>query len=394
MEAKLGSNPCFIWRISDLIDSDHHWNLRLIDQHFAKEDAEAIKKIPLPRYPQDDELIWHHDKKGQYIVRSGYQVTLGLKLGETPTSSTGGSHGWFMIWNLNLPRKIKIFTWRATKNLLPTLENLSKRKILEEPVCLICKMGIEDVFHALMGCKMVKKVWKCTHVNAIVQDVGREDMLSVMLSLVRKMPKREFIFEGRTLNPLMIIAKANAIIEAYQGMHGMKQISKSGNETIKQDQWRPPPSGHYKINVDAAVHIEQQLTRLGAVIRNSKGQVIGAAVRSTSFQEDVTAATAEAVKLGMEMAKEARLMDVIVETDCIGVVNLANNETSNRKEILWTISEIQECKAGFQSIQIQYVPRCCNKFAHSLAKRALKSSESVRWLETPQTDVLTCFSFY
>ena len=192
----------------------------------------------------------------------------------------------------------------------------------------------------------------------------------------------------------MIIAKANAIIEAYQGIHGMEQISKSGNETIKQDQWRPPPSGHYKINVDVAVHIEQKLTRLGAVIRNSKGQVIGAAVRSTSFQEDVTAATAEAVKLGMEMAKEARLMDVIVETDCIGVVNLANNETSNRKEILWTISEIQECKAGFQSIQIQYVPRCCNKFAHSLAKRALKSSESVRWLETPQTDVLTCFSFY
>ncbi|KAL9451496.1 hypothetical protein AB3S75_013125 [Citrus x aurantiifolia] len=100
MEAKLGSNPSFIWRsilwgrkilqqgtrwrvgngnqalvmgsnwiprpsrptftsslppntkVSDLIDSDHHWNLRLIDQRFAKEDAEAIKKIPLPRYPQ------------------------------------------------------------------------------------------------------------------------------------------------------------------------------------------------------------------------------------------------------------------------------------------------------------------------------------------------------
>lgn len=156
MEAKLGSNPSFIWRsilwgrkilqqgtrwrvgngnqalvmgsnwiprpstfrpiytsalppntkVSDLIDLDHHWNLRLIDQHFIKEDAEAIKKITLPRYPQDDELIWHHDKKGQYTVRSGYQAALGLKFGEIPTSSIGGSHGWSMIWNLNLPRKI------------------------------------------------------------------------------------------------------------------------------------------------------------------------------------------------------------------------------------------------------------------------------------------------
>ena len=192
----------------------------------------------------------------------------------------------------------------------------------------------------------------------------------------------------------MIIAKANAIIKAYQGMSGTEQLSKSGNETIKQGQWRLPPSGHYKINVDATVHIEQQLIGLGAVIRNSKGQVLGAAVRSTSFQEDVTAAEVEAIKWGMEMAKEARLMDVIVETDCMEVVNLANNETSCRTEILWTISEIQECKAGFQSIQIQHVPRCCNKFAHSLAKRALKSSESVMWLETPQADVLTCFSFF
>ncbi|KAL9423014.1 hypothetical protein AB3S75_035159 [Citrus x aurantiifolia] len=353
----------------------------------------------------------HHDKKGQYTVRSGYQVALGLKFGEIPTSSIGGSHGWSMIWNLNLPRKIKIFIWRATKNLLPTSENLWKRKILEEPVCQICKMGTEDVFHALMGCKMGKKVWKRTHVNATMQDVGREDMLSVMLSLVRKMPKREvefviavwwvlwharnqFIFEGRNLNPLMIIAKANTIIETYQGMYGMDQLSKSGNETIKQDQWRLPPSGHYKINVDAAVHIEQQLTGLGAVIRNSKGQVLGAAVRSTTFQEDITTAEAEAVKWGMEMAKKARLMDVIVETDCMEVVNLANNETSNRKEIMWTILEIQECKAGFQTIQIQHVPRCCNKFAHSLAKRALESSESVMWLETPQADVLTCFSLF
>ena len=103
-------------------------------------------------------MIWHHDKKGQYTVRSGYQAALGLKFGEIPTSSIGGSHGWSMIWNLNLPGKIKIFIWRATKNLLPTSENLWKRKILEEPVCQICKMGTEDVFHALMDCKMVKKV--------------------------------------------------------------------------------------------------------------------------------------------------------------------------------------------------------------------------------------------
>lgn len=185
MEAKVGSNPSFIWRsilwdrqilqygtrwrvgsgdkiqvmasrwiprpitfrsiftsslpaninVPELIDTNHQWNGSLIDQHFAKEDAEIIKRIPLPRSPHRDELLWHYDKKGKYTVKNGYQLAFKLKFTETPTSSTKGSHDWHTKWNLNPPRKIKVFLWRATKNVLPTSENLSRRKILEEPVC-------------------------------------------------------------------------------------------------------------------------------------------------------------------------------------------------------------------------------------------------------------------
>lgn len=126
MEAKIGSKPSFIWRsilwgrqilqkgarwrigkgdkvlittsnwiprptsfrpilapslpadakVSELIYANHQWNNTLIEQHFAKEDAEIIKRIPLPRQPQNDELLWHYDKKGNYTVKSGYQLAL------------------------------------------------------------------------------------------------------------------------------------------------------------------------------------------------------------------------------------------------------------------------------------------------------------------------------
>ena len=131
----------------------------------------------------------------------------------------------------------------------------------------------------------------------------------------------------------------------YQRVHGKEQTS-------KQDQWCPPPVGYYKVNVDAAVHAEQQLTGLGVVIRNSQGQVIVAAFKSTKFEDNVTAAKAEAVKWGLEMALEARLAAVIIETDCIEVANLANNETSSRKEIVWTISDIHSYKEKFQSLSM------------------------------------------
>ena len=155
MEAKVGSNPSFIWRsilcgkevlqqgirwrvrrggqicvmaskwmprlttfrpifapslpvntkVADLIGADHEWKNSLIVKHFTKEEADLIKRIPLPRWPTNDERLWHYDKKEIYIVRSGCQLALKLKYAEVPTSSTGKSNGWHTIWKFNLPGK-------------------------------------------------------------------------------------------------------------------------------------------------------------------------------------------------------------------------------------------------------------------------------------------------
>lgn len=161
------------------------------------------------------------------------------------------------------------------------------------------------------------------------------------------------------LNPLILAAKAKAILEAYQRMHGKDQKSKMINEVSRQH-WYPPSTGMHKVNVDAVVYTGQQITGLGVVIRDSQGQVIAAAVKSIKFQEDITVAEAEAVKWGIEVAREAKLMAVIIETDYMDVASLVNNTTNSKKEIVWAISEIQNCKANFQSISVQHVPRCCN----------------------------------
>lgn len=79
----------------------------------------------------------------------------------------------------------------------------------------------------------------------------------------------------------------------------------------------------------------------------------------------------------MEMAIDARLTAAIIKTNCIEVVNVANNRTNERKDIALTISDIQSSKANFQSVIVQHILRCCKRFAHSLAKRALRSSDSI-----------------
>ena len=183
MEAQVGSNPSYIWRsilwgrevihkglrwrirdgklvkvyqsgwlprpetfkpisppslpldttVSVLIDEDHCWRDDAIRKHFHQEDAAQILKIPLPRQPSLDQVLWHYDKKGNYSVKSGYQLALQMKFPNRPSSSKEGKSSWSSIWYLQIPEKVKIFIWRATNDLLSTLENLWKRKILQTP---------------------------------------------------------------------------------------------------------------------------------------------------------------------------------------------------------------------------------------------------------------------
>ena len=123
-------------------------------QWFSEEDVNEILRIPLPRKPRMDEIIWHFDKKRLYAVKSGYQLALKMKYPNKPSCSYKSFNHWNRLWTLQLPEKIKIFMWRAGQNLLPTDANLWKKKILVEPYCQVYKQGVESVSHALVHVKL------------------------------------------------------------------------------------------------------------------------------------------------------------------------------------------------------------------------------------------------
>lgn len=50
-------------KVSELILPNQLWNESLIEQNFTRVDAEIIKRILLPRTPQEYEVIWHYDRK-------------------------------------------------------------------------------------------------------------------------------------------------------------------------------------------------------------------------------------------------------------------------------------------------------------------------------------------
>ncbi|KAH9660157.1 reverse transcriptase domain-containing protein [Citrus sinensis] len=217
-------------KVAELIDARNQWKTDLILEHFNKEDAAAIMRIPLPRSPKMDEVCWHFDKK---FIRSVETISHAL-----------------------------IECKAAGQDMLEVWFQMSKR---------LCKADLE-----LLGA-----TWWITW-NA----------------------RNRLLFKGEKINSNASAAKAQAIVEAYQRVKHGRSSQAANREDKKHHQWTPPPAGSFKINVDAATNVEAKTIGLRAVIRDDKGRVVAAAVKPSRLSWDVQFAEAEAVELGLQVAKE------------------------------------------------------------------------------------------
>jgi hypothetical protein len=150
-----------LWLLSSLILLEGGWNVPLVKSIFNTEEAAIICNIPLSRYNQHDKLIWRAANSGMFTVQSAYFLKNDKKSVLTGEGSHSSDHGstWKEIWSLQVPNSVKMFLWRACKNILPTKENLFKRKVLKDAICMFCSQEVESTRHVLWDCPAAMDVW-------------------------------------------------------------------------------------------------------------------------------------------------------------------------------------------------------------------------------------------
>ncbi|KAH9709496.1 putative reverse transcriptase/RNA-dependent DNA polymerase [Citrus sinensis] len=390
--------------VADLIDSENKWRVDRLEQHFMKEDIEAILKILLPSGKEEDEVLWHFDKKGEYSVKSGYQLALNQNFPNEPESSNSSSRLWKIPWMLDLPEKVKIFMWRALKNILPTAENLWKRRSLQEPICQRCKLQVETVSHVLIECKAARKIWDLAPLivqpskdhnqdffSAIQEMWSRsstaEAELMIVYCWVIWSARNKFIFEGKKSDSRFLAAKADSVLKAYQRVSKPGNVHGAKDRGIDQQKWKPPSQNVLKLNVDAAVSTKAQKVGLGAIVRDAEGKILAVGIKQAQFRERVSLAEAEAIHWGLQVANQISSSSLIVESDCKEVVELLNNTKGSRTEIHWILSDVRRESKDFKQVQFSFIPRTCNTYAHALAKFALRNSSTDVWVGTFPAEV-------
>ncbi|KAH9719688.1 reverse transcriptase domain-containing protein [Citrus sinensis] len=355
LQAKLGSNPSYIWKSilwgRTVIQKGSRWRIgsgNKVQVHNSNwiPRPETFRPISSPTIPNEavvSELIdsnqnWNVIKVFQHFIKEDAELITSIPLPRRPKPDQ-------IMWHYD---KQGNYT---------TMESIS---------------------HALVDCKMARKQSMSYVLQGMTEMLNRTDFELLVACFWSIWHARNlFLFEGKKVDPLVSMAKAEAVLDSYKRVKIPSSSHLESKITVKQQRWKPPPQGWIKINVDAATKIEKQVAGLGIVLRDFNGSVVAAAVKPSKFYGDIIFAEAEAVEWGLQVARSITMASIIVETDSQGVSDLLNNKKSNRSEVFWVISEIQELVKVFCNVKVQYTPRHCNSIAHSLARLALGCEESV-----------------
>ena len=103
------------------------------------------------------------------------------------------------------------------------------------------------------------------------------------------------------------------------------------------------------------------------------------------YEEGYDACSMEAIacKDSLIFAAQLGFQNVMVETDCLQLVQLWNMRDDQRSIIDSSLKEIAELSLAFQEFLLSFASRICNKVAHTLAKQVSESHRSETWHVTP-----------
>ncbi|XP_057452882.1 uncharacterized protein LOC130744739 [Lotus japonicus] len=202
-----------------------------------------------------------------------------------------------------------------------------------------------------------------------------EDTMAEIFNLIWAIwcRRNAWTFDGQLWDIEKTLAKA-ACIGVSEPSHNISPPASS--EPIK---WKAPPSGFYKLNVDAAIKTNIGIG-LGAIIRNNKGKTMAAATWMIEEIEDSALAEAAGVKWALKLAKDLGFDRVLLETDSLLFVKQWEN---NQSGISYLGDVVRECKyisSAFSLCTVSHVKRACNVVADFISNLAFTQQENC-WIE-------------
>ncbi|KAK9008338.1 hypothetical protein V6N11_075236 [Hibiscus sabdariffa] len=277
---------------------------------FSDEQATQILNMHIPHNDTPDMIVWKAGRSGEYSVRSGYRLLIGATEGfsSSPTNQRDIEAKSFFksLWSLPLPPKIKIFFWRFSNNLIPTLVNLSNQRMNVNTSCNFCNLEVESVEHLSHSCPFVQQILYSLGIEPPIfnQEQSWLEWLAgffIKLSLLQRklltisywaiwFMRNQKMHEDLQENVRQTVNFISLQLTEFEALG-----AKSNPHAMTSYRWSPPRPGIIKVNFDASVDAAHNSSVAGIILRNSEGPVMAIDTFSFSFVPNAETAEAKAV---------------------------------------------------------------------------------------------------
>ncbi|XP_058202998.1 uncharacterized protein LOC131317467 [Rhododendron vialii] len=273
LEAKRGSRASWAWlsllQRRDLLSKGLRWQI------VTKEELQEIVSIPTSQFKRGDSLVWHHTKNGNYSIKTGYHLAfqaLSPQANGPYSSFTPNKKLWDVIWQLNIPHKMRHLWWRASSNSLATKENLMRMRCGSSKTCPICGSFDESIEHLLFNYQ-----WVDLSASDVLKGKQLMSFLGRVVTIVWYIWKsrNDFVFNYNLVDP------ENTMRRAFEALHEFSDLRipclvHMDNPTVEvvSSHWRAPDHGNFKLNCDVAVHCNGRKGVCVVVLRNEAGSLL------------------------------------------------------------------------------------------------------------------------
>lgn len=284
--------------------------------------------------------------------------------------------------------------WRAASKCLPCKFNLHLRRVPLDVHCHRCPSIPETIRHCLVDCPFAKKCWQQAGFFFPLQvnesfalwlesllKTDDDDKLSsigvICYSIWRA--RNDEVWKKKKVSVASVLWSSKHLLSSWVKAQDRNSTSLAAHlePNDGDEQWQKPPVGTVKISTDAAIFQDQGTYSAAVLARNHEGTPIEAFTCCKVGSVSPAVAEAMSVKEALSWLKKKRWTAVILETDCLSVVQALRGNVHMPSYFGAVIEDCRRLMANTSNIVLRFIKRSANKAAHSLARASFLPAERI-----------------
>ncbi|XP_019158946.1 PREDICTED: uncharacterized protein LOC109155752 [Ipomoea nil] len=338
---------------------------------------------------------WEGDIRGCYSVKDGYR-----RLGVMTTQQ---SSVWNNVWKLQVPPKWKVFLWRALLNILPTLDNLIIRRVVDVNSCPSCGLDVECVMHIFCSCPYAVNVWQLSQIQ-IPPIANRnfvqwaEEWLGATTGFSSEMQGRicgvlhciwsarsAAVWDAALPGPSALLSRLHAHWTAWLDTEHRRVAAIGRLPVTAPAQATSTTPIPFSCFVDASFHRPQRAPAFGFVVFGGEFSLVVAANGPLTCPYDPLLAEAMALCEALSWLKDNGYSGGSIYTDSSLLVSSLNSVSSFRNYFVYTLLACKHLINALPGTVVCFVNREANQVAHSLSKDVAAIAIRSVWRDVPHS---------